>query len=205
MSVAAQTMSKGDFARHIGVTPGRISQYIAEGKICGDALDGEGRLAKIVPDVAKAQLRKTLEPGQRFGANGSASISAASVPSGDEASPPPAGIFIDPTQDELAQLRLRRERVKTEQAEREDQLEIGRYMLSIDARREMGKAVAEAFKVMELGLSEMAKELAEQFGIPQHDSHHALQKAFRNVRAKAAETFRQKQQETPEHVEDDAE
>lgn len=37
------TMGKAEFADHIGVSPGRVSQYVAEGKISGDALIGSGR------------------------------------------------------------------------------------------------------------------------------------------------------------------
>lgn len=210
MSAAPQTMSKGDFANHIGVSPGRVSQYIAAGKIYGDALEGEGRLARINAAVAKAQLRQTMEPSQRFGANGAAALTSAPVvvdTNGDGADrqTPTSQIIIDPTIDELAQLRLRRERIKTEQAEDERQLELGRYMLTIDARREMGKAVAEAYKVMEMGIGDFAKVMAAEFGVSQHDAHHALQKAFRAVRTKAVEALRKKQAETAEHLEDDAE
>ncbi|NVP54471.1 hypothetical protein HV823_04275 [Rhizobium sp. DBTS2] len=214
-------MSKGEFAAHIGVSPGRVSQYIAEGQISGDAIEGAGRYAKIRAEVAKQQLRRFLDPSQRFGANGAAALSADAMPADRTAEPqappterrepdrkqvsaptlPPAPT--DPTQDELAQLRLRRERIATEKAEREEMLEIGRYMLAEVARREMGRVAAEAFKVMEMGIGEMAKVMAAQFGIPQHDVQHALLKTFRSVRAKAAEDFRKRQADLPEHVEDD--
>lgn len=209
MSAATQTMSKGDFAASINVTPGRVSQYIAAGKIYGDALEGEGRLARINPAIARAQLRLTMDPGQRFGANGAAAVSVAAA-DGEQNEPgtnkpASAPTIFDPTIDELAQLRLRRERIKTEQAEDERQLELGRYMLAVDARREMGKAVAEAYKVMELGIGDLAKAMAVDFGVSQHDAHHALQKAFRVVRTKAVEALRKKQAETALHLEDDPE
>jgi hypothetical protein len=206
---AADLMTKGDFAAAIKVSPGRVSQYIAEGKIFGDALAGEGRAAKIRASIARQQLSKTLEPSQRFGANGSAMR-------GSEAGAAPASILDRPEQaapqgtppqreaevDELAQLRLRRERVATEKAEREDMLEIGRYILAADARRQMTRAVNEAFKVMDLGLAEMAKAMAAEFGISQHDAQHALQRAFRAVRLKASSAFRDARDAEPQHVED---
>lgn len=220
MDGTAVVMTKGEFAAHIGVTPGRISQYITEGKIAGDAIDGEGRYAKIRAEVAKQQLRRFLDPSQRFGANGSAALAvdaaatppSHAAPSQPERSEPsrqtdPAPTLplspADPTQDELAQLRLRRERIATERAEREELLELGRYMLAEVARREMGRVAAEAFKIMEQGIAEMAKDMAAQFGVPQHDVQHSLLKSFRNVRAKAAESFRKRQADLAEHVEDD--
>lgn len=217
MSGTAVAMSKGEFAAHIGVSPGRISQYIAEGKINGDAIEGAGRYARIRAEVAKRQLQRFLDPSQRFGANGAAALAGARAPAGPAAALAPAVperqaeqapslplTPSDPTQDELAQLRLRRERIATEKAEREEMLELGRYMLTEVARREMGRVATEAFKVMEAGIGEMAKDLASQFGIPQHDAQHALLKSFRNVRAKAAEGFRKRRAEIAEHVEDDA-
>lgn len=221
MDGTAVAMSKGEFAAHIGVSPGRVSQYIADGQISGDAIEGAGRYAKIRADVAKQQLRRFLDPSQRFGANGAAALSgdlAQAAPAPErrphlverrepdrkpDAAPALPLPSIDPTQDELAQLRLRRERIATEKAEREEMLELGRYMLADVARREMGRVAAEAFKVMEMGIGEMAKVMAAQFGVPQHDAQHALLKSFRDVRAKAAEDFRKRKADLAEHVEDD--
>ncbi|MGI3128210.1 hypothetical protein [Nitratireductor sp. PBL-C9] len=189
-----ETMAKGDFARLIGVSPGRVSQYITEGKIFGEAIDGEGRLARIRPDVARAQLYKSLEPSQRLGGNGaavreqSAGSSLRSVP--------------EPVHDELATERLKQQRIKTAQAEREEALAVGRYMLTEAARREMGRAVAEAFKVMEQGLRDMANALSAEFSIPERDAQQVLQKSFRMVRAKAAESYRAQAEATPAMVED---
>lgn len=221
MDGTAVAMSKGEFAAHIGVSPGRISQYIADGKISGDAIEGVGRYAKIRAEVAKHQLQRFLDPSQRFGANGAAALTSArgqAEPAPPRASAPVAATVAerpnepapslqltpsDVTQDELAQLRLRRERIATEKAERDEMLELGRYMLADAVRREMGRLAAEAFKVMEMGIAEMAKDMAAQFGVPQHDAQHALLKSFRAVRAKAAESFRKRQSELAEHVEDD--
>ncbi|MDV6226301.1 hypothetical protein R2G56_08385 [Nitratireductor aquimarinus] len=189
-----ETMAKGDFARLIGVSPGRVSQYITEGKIFGDAIDGEGRLARIRPDVARAQLYKSLEPSQRLGGNGaavreqSAGASLRTVP--------------EPVHDELATERLKQQRIKTARAEREEALDVGRYMLTEAARREMGRAVAEAFKVMEQGLRDMANALSAEFSIPERDAQQVLQKSFRMVRAKAAESYRAQAEATPTMVED---
>jgi DNA-binding transcriptional regulator YdaS (Cro superfamily) len=210
MHAASQTVSKGEFAALLGVSPGRVSQYITERKIFGEALDGEGRRARIRPDVARAQLVKTLEPSQRLGANGArpraSEPASAAKPAvierlalDDAAQPPPPRPAdsaaartpaADPVHDELAAERLKQQRIKTAQAEREEALASGRYMLTDEARREMGRAVAEAFKVMDQGLRDMSAAMAEQFGVPQRDAHHALTRAFREVRARAAAGFR---------------
>ena len=52
--------SKSAFARRTNVTPGRVSQWIAQGKIGQDALEGDGRGAKIKIDLALEHLRRRL-------------------------------------------------------------------------------------------------------------------------------------------------
>ncbi|WP_322884050.1 hypothetical protein U8C35_18380 [Sinorhizobium medicae] len=210
MTLSAETMTKGAFAAHIGVSAGRISQYIAEGKIYGDALEGDGRTAKIRPAIARRQLQKTLEPSQRFGANGVAVLKSAAAqpalqlaPSDGASAPPPRLNFTDDVADQLAAERLRQQQITTARLEREEALEVGRYMLTDEARRQTVRAVSEAFKVMEQGIPEMAKAIAAQFGVPMHDATHVLLKVFRDVRAKKAAGFRTAADEQPEHIEDE--
>jgi hypothetical protein len=68
------TLSKSDFAERIGVSAGRVSQYIAEGKLTSEALEGEGRMARIRPAIAIEQLKATLDPHQMLGDNGRAKL-----------------------------------------------------------------------------------------------------------------------------------
>ncbi len=63
-------MSKGDFAALCNVKPSRLSHWIAEGRIFGSAIVGEGRTARIRVEEAQKQLRRTLDPNQMT-ANGS--------------------------------------------------------------------------------------------------------------------------------------
>jgi hypothetical protein len=60
--------TKSQFAALVGVTAARVSQWIAAGQISGDALVGEGRHARIRVEVARDQLRRNLNLGQRLGA-----------------------------------------------------------------------------------------------------------------------------------------
>jgi hypothetical protein len=54
-------VSKADFARRCGVTRGRVSQWIRDGQIGGEALDGTGPRARIRADVALGMLRGRLD------------------------------------------------------------------------------------------------------------------------------------------------
>jgi hypothetical protein len=59
---ADDLVTKSAFASIAGVTAGRVSQWIADGKITGDALVGHGYRARIKVTAALAQLRRTLDP-----------------------------------------------------------------------------------------------------------------------------------------------
>ena len=207
MSLAAEVMTKSAFAAHVGVSAGRISQYIAERKIHGEALEGEGRNAKIRTAVAIEQLQRTLDPSQRFGANGTATRSSPVAIAEDRpdvpARLPARERTLEPFVDEVAAEKLKQQKITTARMEREEALELGRYMLTDDARREMVKAVAEAFKVMEQGIPEMAKALAAQFAVSTHDATHVLMKSFRDHRAKKAKDFASAAADLDEHVEDE--
>lgn len=66
-----QVVSKAAFATIVGVTKGRVSQWVRDRQIPPSALVGEGRHARINVDLARAALRGRLDPGQRLpGANG---------------------------------------------------------------------------------------------------------------------------------------
>ena len=60
-------ITKGEFARRRGVSPGRVSQWLSEGKISGAAIIGEGRAALIDEVLACEQLGLRLDTGQRTG------------------------------------------------------------------------------------------------------------------------------------------
>ncbi len=188
------TMTKGEFARLINVTPGRVSQYIASGQIGPDALDGTGRNARIIVDKARRQLTGRLDVAQRVGLNGLGN--RVSVP--EVAQPEPeASNYRPPSQsdaiaDQIAKEKLEQAKMQTARAKREEALAEGRYIRA-----------AMAYRVMEGGLADMATYLAGQFEVPQRDILHHLQKAFRDVRVRAAQGFQEAAENEAPHIVDD--
>lgn len=75
----SEPISKQEFAARRGVTPARVSQWLAEGKITGEAIVGSGRHARIREDVACLQLERRLDAGQRDG-NGRLTSFAVAMP-----------------------------------------------------------------------------------------------------------------------------
>lgn len=61
MSEEAQIASKAEFAHLCNVTPGRVSQWLAEGKTSPASIVGGGRHARINVQLAQADLRGALD------------------------------------------------------------------------------------------------------------------------------------------------
>ncbi|WP_439273558.1 hypothetical protein [Pseudochrobactrum sp. HB0163] len=199
-----QTMSKGEFAKLINVSAGRVSQYIASGQIGRDALQGEGRSARIIVERAKRHLSNRLDVSQRVGINGMTTrIADAPLLKNAEALVPEAfQSQSDLVADQIAREKLEQARMQTARIKREEALASGRYMLSADAKAEITRAVAMTFRVMEGGLADMATYLAGKLELPQRDIQHHLQQAFRRVREQAAEGFADMQAAEPETLTD---
>lgn len=69
-----EVVSKSEFARAVGVAPGRVTQWIAAGQIDGDALVGSGRAAKIRVTAAIKQLNDRLDIERRVRAGAKARL-----------------------------------------------------------------------------------------------------------------------------------
>jgi hypothetical protein len=208
-------VSKGEFAKLANISPGRVTQLIAEGKIGRDALDGDGRAAKIRLEVALPQYHARRDPGQATG-NGAHARTVlpampAQVPSAPElpATPlsapqqaPSALPISDPVADRIQRERLEQERIKTERMKREEAESAGRYILAEEARAEMIRAASSVLRIVEGGISDMATAISGRFGVPQRDVLHELTRAFREIRTRAAMENRLAAEAMPESVED---
>lgn len=198
-----QTLSKGDFAAHIGVTPGRVSQYIAAGMIGPDALDGSGRNARVIVAQAVEQIRRRRDIGQALG-NGIATRleidpveqDAPAAASATEQLPRTPNV-----DDALKQERLQAERRRNRIAAEEDATRRGRLVDASQVRAEMTK-MAQAIDDENAGmLADFASAVAAEFKLPQRDVLHLLRKVRTEKKAGAAERARRRAAALPEFVE----
>jgi hypothetical protein len=194
------TETKTEFAARCNVTPGRVSQWIAAGKIKRASLSGEGRSAKIVINAALADLKRTLDVTQLVGLNGLGTklnhgAPASEAPSPLAPEPPPSAEPprpIDDTAEQIAKERLALARIQTRRAEREEALADGRYMYREDAEAQIARTASMVLTTVEGGFNTMADALAAEFGIPRRDVLHTLTKSFRTVREAATRAFADK-------------
>ncbi|WP_051651372.1 hypothetical protein [Brevundimonas bacteroides] len=224
--VADPIVTKGQFAELIGVSPGRVSQMIAEGKIGPEALVGEGRSAKIRIETARAQLRERTDLGQRLGnglttrLDGALSLVADAQltdrvaddaprlagaedglrqPSPTQPSPGPS----DPVADRLKQLKLNDAERRERQALEDDLARRGVYVRADHSRVALLGVAQSMLNVFDGAVADLAQALATHFEIPQRDLAHVLRQEFRALRSRAAAAARQKAEELPLLIIDD--
>jgi hypothetical protein len=205
------TLSKGDFAAHIGVTPGRVSQYIAAGMIGPDALDGQGRNAKVIVAKAKEQIARKRDIGQALGNGLSTRLALDPEEAADASGLLPAGVGKpDDTDrslkstsvdDELKQQRLEAERRRNRLAAEDEAARRGRLVDAAHVRAQMTK-LAQAVDDENAGmLADFASAVAAEFKLPQRDVLHLLRKVRAEKKAGAADRARRRASGLPEFVE----
>lgn len=187
-------ITKAEFARRREVSAGRVSQWISEGKIAGNALVGEGRAAKIRESVAVAQLRQKLDPMQMTANGLSTKLDAPALPqlpleaTAASVAPPPATDV--PPRDSIEE-RIKQQRLEQiERANRNDRREeaqrAGRLVEAALVSQATGREITKLVASFEGKLSDFATAIAGQFKLSQRDVLHLLRAEFRKFRAGAA-------------------
>lgn len=181
-------VSKGEFAAMVQRGPSAVSNWIADGKLGGPALVGEGRRQKIRVDAALQQLGLTLDTGQQMAQARPLLQFGGGRPTASAA--PPAGVV---PLGEVDELQLRQARAKTEIAEatarkgREDaDLRRGRYMLADEARAELARRLSGLLAGVETFHRDVARKIAEQTGVSENEVRAVIRSEFRIWRERRA-------------------
>jgi hypothetical protein len=155
-----QTVTKSAYARMIGVSPGRVSQYISEGKLHGDALQGEGSRALIVVETANTQLGRSVDMVQSF----VQSRPGADPPSQPSLPEPPPGNL--PLSDSAKYNRAKAEQqiMSTERDRRAFEAEKGRYVLVDSVAPGFNRVLAGILASLEQSLPDIAKRVTTALG-----------------------------------------
>lgn len=190
-------MTKGDFAADIGVSAGRVSQYIAAGIIGPDALVGEGRNARIRVELARQQVAARRHAGQSLGNGLLTKIDQAET--ADEA-PAPALKTDDPAK--LIQLeRLEQERRRNRRETIEEAATLGRLVPVDDMQREIAKTAQKVVNTFTGMAPDIANAISAKFGLPQRDVLHLVKQVMNDKRATAAQLERNAAGEMPATIE----
>jgi hypothetical protein len=196
-----EAVSKGEFAALIGVSPGRVSQYLTEGKITAAALVGQGRNAKINVERAKADLRLTLDVSQRLGNGSETNIEAGPAAAGVASMAGPTTYDGDAprgTDHEIKLQKLEQLRRANRNAAVAEAKDAGLLIETVASKAEMGRVASAMLDVFEGGINDMAMAVAAKFELPQRDVKHLLRGVFRQIRDTAAKQMREKAIALPE-------
>lgn len=183
------TMSKGEFASHIGVSAGRISQYIASGHIGADALIGEGRSARVNVDLAVEQIRARRDIGQSLGNGLTTRLDPEPEPSAQQASPVLGRKSVD---EEIKAARLESDRRKNRLAAVDEAQRLAQLVPVPELRRQLTTLATKMDEEAAGMLADFATAIAADFHLAQRDVLHLLRrvrnekKAGVAARAKAA-------------------
>jgi len=186
--------TKSAFAARLGVSKARVSQWITEGKIGPDEMDGEGRSAMIKVDQAIAKLKLRIDPGQRVG-NGIATRLA------------PATAEAPTTEGDHLDLRLKHARLQAAEAQNrklqeDEKYRKGIYVLAGDASAEATHIAVNIIQAFEGGLPGLASEIASKYHLSERDLLHLMRKSARELRRKIADSLKNQAAGLPELVEE---
>jgi hypothetical protein len=156
-------VTKGRFAVLAGVSQARVSQYLTDGQISGEAIVGSGHRARIWVAVAMEQLRRNLDAG----ANGRARVASG----GDDGT----------VEDAIKRARLEQLSLANEHARAVREANAGRYVLADDTRQRMGAIAGRMVGMFEGSLGEFATAIAGKFNVPARDALHVLRTTFRTA------------------------
>lgn len=186
----ADVVTKAEFAKLVQRDPAFVSRAIASGKLVGDALVGEGRMARIRVAPALAQLGRALDLGQQLAqANpvlpdvGGDLVARAEGDGGDT-----SGIHAGRARQ--VELRNRKLEADLQQQELDLRRRAGELVPAGDVaaalRRQLGPLVSTFDEVPAV----VAKAVADAHGVPYSEVLITIKGALRQQRAAWAERAR---------------
>ena len=193
-------MNATQLATELGISKGRVSQYVSEGKLDG-CFTGDGRARRFDVGKVRAALDQRLDPGQMLG-NGASTkrrIRTAQpdvAPSAQPVEQPPASEEDSPPAEapmsryELARTLNAEEAAR--KSRRENLLAEGSLVLAESAGREAARALSRELAQVEDLLRRGARVIADDLGVDFKAARKILLDLWREHRTLRAEALGQK-------------
>lgn len=181
-------MNTTELAKELGVTKGRISQYVSKGKLDG-CYTGDGRARRFNIEKVRAALDHRLDPGQMLG-NGAGTKER--IRDQQPASAPPREGPLsqrDPDRYELA--RIQKVEEEARRLRRQNLLDEGSVVLADNAAREAARALSKELAQIEDLLKRGARSLADELGVDFKQARKVLLDLWREHRARRAEALKE--------------
>lgn len=183
-------VTKAEFAKMRGISASRISQLIADKRLHGGALVGEGVRARIDVVTASEQLGMALDPLQqiaqgRFSAPGGGALGAA----GND-------------NQRILQAKAEQAEIATRAARREEMERLGIYCRTEEVKRIWSRQMAEILAGVESWLSELAAAYAREMRVDQKQALILARQEWRAFRARRADIAAAVAAAEPDVIED---
>lgn len=184
-------LTTSELAAALGVTPGRISQYVSEGKLSGCFI-GEARRRRFDLDKCASALGRKLDGARSLAVGSSArrvadDLQAASLPLDRAATPAsredpiaPAPGGDDLRRYEVARAQLAEEKARA--ARRDNAVEDGIYVLASAVERASSRLLQAELAQFETVLREASRSIADVFGIDYRSVHKVARDTWRTHR-----------------------
>ncbi|MBE9635768.1 helix-turn-helix domain-containing protein [Salipiger mangrovisoli] len=187
-------MNTTELAKELGLSKGRISQYVSEGKLDG-CFTGAGRARRFNVDKVRAVLEQRLDPGQMLG-NGAETKrrlrDGEAAPEATEVTPavPKRDGQLprnDPDRYELA--RIQKVEEEARRLRRQNMLEEGSVVLADKAAREATRALSRELAQVEDFLRRAARAIADELGVDFKEARKLVIDLWREHRGARAEAM----------------
>ena len=200
METEKTIVTKSEYAQMKGRVSSAVSNWLAAGRITPAALVGSGERARIWVEQADRDLARLLDPGQQDAQRNPISgipISPAAAAARDIFTDEPDEVI-----DEIRQARLHQLRHQNQKLAEDAALRSGRYMLTAEASRQMGRNCSSMLLMWEGWLQEFCQAVAGQFSIPLRDLQHEASKRYRELRGRAAADLSSQARKMPRLIQD---
>jgi hypothetical protein len=188
-------LSSSELARTLGVTPGRVSQYVAAGSLDG-CFSGSGRARRFDLEKVAAALGKSLDPGQMMGNGAGTRAALKEIQAGGAAQPPaPVARRSQPTTSGATELGdndpERYKLARTEKAEeearrlrRQNAEAEGRFVLASEVNHTVARMIGQEIAEVETVLRDGARKIADDMGVDFKTARQILVNTWREHRGK---------------------
>lgn len=184
---------KSEFANLCNVSNARVSQWLSEGKIDGEAIVGTGQRAMLDVEKAQEQLKLRLATDERYGLNGLGTKLDAKP---DMAVPNPPvlqvreGETVGTTDEQMKEVKLKQQQLLLAKMAYADLALKGVYASTREAAGGFTKVATEMMSIVEGWFPDLASAHAAKFQISQRESLHLTREEFRKVRDQMAAVWR---------------
>ncbi|EBA08939.1 hypothetical protein [Sagittula stellata] len=190
-----------ELAKELGVTKGRVSQYVSEGKLEG-CYQGDGRARRFDLVKAAEALGRRLDKGQMMGNGAATRRSLRGIEAGEappealpEAPPEaparkPGGDVLparDPDRYELA--RTQKVEEEARRLRRQNVLDEGTMVLAEEAARQAKRQLAQEIAQVETMLRDAARRVADVMGVDYREVRSILIDQWRAHRGERSEAL----------------